>query len=840
MTVTTVGYGDVIGRSIAEVIFQIIMVFAGTCIYSWIISSVSNYVKKMNERNIKYEEKIHILEEIKLNSHINEKLYNKIIRLLNYRKFHEEENEKNVILESLPNTLKNTLLIEMYKTYINDFSFFKGIENREFIVQIISKLSPIIGIKGDILIQEGEFIEEIIFIKNGVLSLEVWIDMSLPEESVQNYLIENGFINSEERSLLKSSSKHSKNSTISPYSKNNVGINTTFNHFFEKIDKKNEKALNENKKKLKVLDIRKNEHFGDVYMFLNKKSPLYVRVSSRVVDLLFLKKLDALSISDRYPDIWKNVIKKPIENSKIISNLTLKTLSIFCNIKGIKTKLFCKKKKNKNFPKYYLKPSINKKRFNSFKRKNNIKNGLNRENNEENLNFTKKSENFSLQNLYKKKIKQINKNNGNENYAFTFYNSTNNSRSNNKYSNSSENKSKVKSSFNKSEKEGYKIIASKYEDKEQTNISKSNNNSFQNNITGKSFDIQHIDDTLNNKDDNIENIDMAVNDEILPEEKFNIQLYEDEKPKGKINILQKIIPDNIYINNLNINYLGMALEKKENVPEKEEKKKFDILSICSLSTLNINSSYENIDDITSHKYITNYELRTETKNFLIEKCKIFNSKIEKNSQVYKNKNFFSKFLYSKNFSRNVSKNSKIYNSSINNNIKYLQTKNNLENNNVIRKTSTKDFKNNLSYETLNNFNNLINKSDTNFNKKLLKTYSSNSLLSGGLLKSRVEKSFDTQNEIDFNDERKRKTTNARIRKKQKIKELDIISSNIQKSSQNLNQPDLFYAGLFNDLINKDYHQLKQTHKIFNIKDTNFYIEDNNKIKEMAKESELQE
>ena len=141
---------------------------------------------------------------------------------------------------------------------------------------------------------------------------------------------------------------------------------------------------------------------------------------------------------------------------------------------------------------------------------------------------------------------------------------------------------------------------------------------------------------------------------------------------------------------------------------------------------------------------------------------------------------------------------------------------------------------------MNNFNNLINKSDTNFNKKLLKTYSSNSLLSGGLLKSRVEKSFDTQNEIDFNDERKRKTTNARIRKKQKIKELDIISSNIQKSSQNLNQPDLFYAGLFNNLINKDYHQLKQTHKIFNIKDTNFYIEDNNKIKEMAKESELQE
>ena len=107
MTVTTVGYGDLLGKSINEIIFQIIMVMAGTCIYSWLISSVSNYVKKMNEKNIKYEEKIQILEEIKLTCHINEKLYNNILRLINYRKYHEEETEKNIILQSLPNTLRN-------------------------------------------------------------------------------------------------------------------------------------------------------------------------------------------------------------------------------------------------------------------------------------------------------------------------------------------------------------------------------------------------------------------------------------------------------------------------------------------------------------------------------------------------------------------------------------------------------------------------------------------------------------------------------------------------------------------------------------------------------------
>jgi hypothetical protein len=252
----------------------------------------------------------------------------------------------------------------MYKNYINGFSFFKGIENREFIVKVISKLTPIFGSRGDILIQEGEHIEEIIFIKNGILSLEVWIDMINPEESIEKYLYDNGFISQKEKkeSVHKeNSSAHRRSSIISIFGQNKKNLNTSFNNYFEKIENKNEIAINDNKSILKILDIRRNEHFGDVFMFLNKKSPLYVRVASKNVDLLLLKKLDSIDISDRFPDVWKTIIKRPLENSKMIANLTLKSLTIFCNLNGIKTKLFKKKKDNKYFPSYYLIPIINKK-----------------------------------------------------------------------------------------------------------------------------------------------------------------------------------------------------------------------------------------------------------------------------------------------------------------------------------------------------------------------------------------------------------------------------------------------------------------------------------------------
>jgi hypothetical protein len=332
---------------------------------------------------------------------------------------------------------------------------------------------------------------------------------------------------------------------------------------------------------------------------------------------------------------------------------------------------------------------------------------------------------------------------------------------------------------------------------------------------------------------------MSVNDEILPEEKFSLQIYEDEKPNGKINSLQKILPDNIYINNLNINYMGVPLKQNTHETEKKEKKTFDKLSISSsISTLTINSSYENINEITAHRYINNNELRMETRHFLLEKCNI--NKSEKSAHIYKNKNFYGKFLNVRNYSKKASKNLSLYSSSIHhNNINRLNSRNNIDNE-IIRKTVTNEFKNKLSYETLNDFRKLLSKSEkSNANppglpvsKNFVKTLSSNSVVSLGLMKPKANNTFDSLNDIDINATRRKiKINNNKLKKKQQLKELDIISSNIQKSSQNLNHPDLFYAGLFNDLMFKDFSQLKEN---------NYYIEQNDEIKEVAKESDVQD
>ena len=112
-TITTVGYGDIHCKSYKEIIFQMILLIIGTCTYSYLISLVSNYIKKMNEESLHFEKRLKILNDIKIsNPHLTEQLYEKLLRFLRYKK-NTEKMKQALIINSLPYSLKNSLIIEM-------------------------------------------------------------------------------------------------------------------------------------------------------------------------------------------------------------------------------------------------------------------------------------------------------------------------------------------------------------------------------------------------------------------------------------------------------------------------------------------------------------------------------------------------------------------------------------------------------------------------------------------------------------------------------------------------------------------------------------------------------
>lgn len=310
LTIFGIGYGDVLTTNLPERIYNIFLLIIGLMLYSWLVSALSQ-IKDQNELphldfiSAKELQKRFTLLEIIRNEHPNLsfELFHKIQRYL-YYKYEKEQGDLRLIFENLPSNLQKALLFEIYKPVVNNFIFFKNYQNEDFILKVLKSFIPNIYDRKERIVNAGDFMEEMYFVKKGKLA----IDLPLP-----NMLLEQ-----------MEKTKYMRRIAVTINPKNIM-------QFISENKKKKKPKKEEKEKYVKLLDIRTNEHYGDIIMFLNQRSPLSVRVSSKKVELLCLKKTDVIEISMSFPTIWRSLITKSVYNMKQIQKLIQKTLQFFYN-----------------------------------------------------------------------------------------------------------------------------------------------------------------------------------------------------------------------------------------------------------------------------------------------------------------------------------------------------------------------------------------------------------------------------------------------------------------------------------------------------------------------------
>ena len=225
-------------------------------------------------------------------------------------------------------------------------------------------------------------------------------------------------------------------------------------------------------------------------------------------------------------------------------------------------------------------------------------------------------------------------------------------------------------------------------------------------------------------------------------------------------------------------------EKKSKTEEKksksgEKKNTFKILDISKESTIQIDSSYENINKITNFSYISDDNLRKRTKQFLLEQCTLeltgsalHKEDIKKSKSISPNHKFYkSEYDTSNDKIKSIDKNK------INKKRKsFLGSIPELFN---FKFPKLKTAKNCNSLSKLNNTI-VENDSNTNLDKNLYGDISS---------KTHSDKNI-TNKHI------------SNTKKFKKNKEIEVISNNIKRNTQNLNNPQLFYTDLFHNIIEK--------------------------------------
>ena len=355
-TMTTVGYGDIVCISLYERIFHIILLGIGTIVYSFIVSYVGNYLRDQSYEQIKLSKDLNILESIRVSyPTMSFKLYYKIQNhLLNISK-KRKKTGLSLLINGIPDTIKNELLFKVYSKVINGFNIFKNVNNSHFILQMLTSFIPIISKKEEILILEGELIDNIIFVKDGRLSIEVTIDLNDPYMAIKHYINNNfkGISRKEELKNFNNTNITIANSILSMRTQNYKDLKYQIDNLLLDNNQKNSiiddngisidlgrldfsrdnLQINNNteSQSIKILDFRKNEHFGDIHMFLQKPSPFTLRIKSRIAEILLLRKHDAIIISKTFPNIWRRIYSKSYHNLVSFKKLTIKTLKRYYN-----------------------------------------------------------------------------------------------------------------------------------------------------------------------------------------------------------------------------------------------------------------------------------------------------------------------------------------------------------------------------------------------------------------------------------------------------------------------------------------------------------------------------
>ena len=261
--------------------------------------------------------------------------------------------------------MKNNILFTMYKSAISNFKFFKNNNNSVFIAEVLNNFIPSVAKKNEFLIYEGEMFEEIIFLKDGKIALNAAINTENPLKSIKKYFTESfaPFSTEEEKKLIKENMNMKSNLSAQgemTYDKAKNRLNDAFKHIRnEKIGEEKSQVLLQtyinnktqnfefdmnagaiindegNYQYLKIIDIHKNEHFGYVFMTLNKPCPLSLQVKSKLAELYLLKKEHAMNLSKRYSNIWRKIYGREFHNLRTIKKYTFSVLKKYIEINEI-------------------------------------------------------------------------------------------------------------------------------------------------------------------------------------------------------------------------------------------------------------------------------------------------------------------------------------------------------------------------------------------------------------------------------------------------------------------------------------------------------------------------
>jgi len=171
-TLATIGYGDITPVLPLEVSFTIFIEFTGSTLFGYIIGNVASVITHDDETVMLIKEKIATVKHFLAYRKVPEDLCDRIRRHYEYAWRRSQVFKEGEILAELPHSVMTDCALHIHQDIIKGVPFLKELGN-DVVPSLVTRLKPCLASHGDDVLKEGLIGNEMFFILNGKLVVEL-------------------------------------------------------------------------------------------------------------------------------------------------------------------------------------------------------------------------------------------------------------------------------------------------------------------------------------------------------------------------------------------------------------------------------------------------------------------------------------------------------------------------------------------------------------------------------------------------------------------------------------------------------------------------------------------
>jgi voltage-gated potassium channel len=169
-TLTSTGYGDIVGKTNIQRIYCVIIQFLGFGVLGYLIGNIANILSKKDPAKAQYLENMEKLSGLIQYRELHPELESRVRDYYTYLWKKRLGFDESSFLADLPKNLKTNVALYLKKDVVEKIPLFKGADHK-FIEEIAIFLKPLILTPGDFVFEVGDEGREMYFIVKGDLKV---------------------------------------------------------------------------------------------------------------------------------------------------------------------------------------------------------------------------------------------------------------------------------------------------------------------------------------------------------------------------------------------------------------------------------------------------------------------------------------------------------------------------------------------------------------------------------------------------------------------------------------------------------------------------------------------